>query len=413
MLTYSLSPVASASSASSILASTWSTNPTIIGSSWMFSSIVFSTYYTTEFLKYDVQEKTADFPASARKQLSILPRTVVSPNKSTIATTTNNNNNQKNTSRRNKEGCGKVLTSFLYNMSRPQLLTLYRFSGSLLLGIFLHTDFMNWNKRLAHTISYMQDFSLPAIFLFTANYCNSIALDRIGISLAYTSKCLIPLITVVFTLFVDGIVALPPNLALLMLVPIATGVALASWKSPTFETYGFFAAIASSTAQAALNVSSKRALIKTGISGLEAQRSMAAVAFLLAIGMSVQSFISGGGGAAKNHRHGGKSFKRKDDEGEKKHPPLGATRRTLPPLGLSMAAAASYHFEYVLSFLFLKLVQPIGYGTCDAIRRLGIIMAGRVFFGGEPFSLLNYAGIGMALLGAMGYSLVSSSGARG
>lgn len=262
---------------------------------------------------------------------------------------------------------------------------------------------MNWNKRLAHTISYMQDFSLPAIFLFTANYCNSVALDRIGISLAYTSKCLIPLITVAFTLLLDGIVALPPNLALLMLLPIAAGVALASWKSPTFEKYGFLAALVSSTAQAALNVSSKRALVKTGISGLEAQRSMAAVAFLLAIGMTVQSFMVGA------NRKQDQYLLEKGNTSQEQQQQL---KRALPPLGLSIAAAASYHFEYVLSFLFLKMVQPIGYGTCDAIRRLGIILAGRVFFGGEPFSLLNYAGIGMALLGAMGYSLVSS-GARG
>jgi multidrug transporter EmrE-like cation transporter len=364
----------------------------------MFSSIIFSTYYTTEFLKHDPtkrfhpEEKTHS-PVVAR-QFHILPGAVVKPK---LSTTVSNEAGKKT-------GYGlEFFTSFLYNMSRPQLLTLYRFSGSLLLGIFLHGDFMNWNKRLAHTISYMQDFSLPAIFLFTANYCNSVALDRIGISLAYTSKCLIPLITVAFTLLLDGIVALPPNLALLMLLPIAAGVALASWKSPTFEKYGFLAALVSSTAQAALNVSSKRALVKTGISGLEAQRSMAAVAFLLAIGMTVQSFMVGA------NRKQDQYLLEKGNTSQEQQQQL---KRALPPLGLSIAAAASYHFEYVLSFLFLKMVQPIGYGTCDAIRRLGIILAGRVFFGGEPFSLLNYAGIGMALLGAMGYSLVSS-GARG
>lgn len=255
----------------------------------------------------------------------------------------------------------------------------------------------------------MKDFALPAIFLFTANYCNSIALDRIGISLTYTSKCLIPLITVLFTLLMDGSTALPPALALLMLLPIAMGVALASWKSPTFEKGGFVAAIASSTAQAALNVSSKRALVKTGISGLEAQRSMAAVAFLLAMGMSIQAFFMRG------HRRGRSIESKSLEKGEKDRNArlaaasvLAEEELPLPPLGLSVAAAASYHFEYVLSFLFLKMVQPIGYGTCDAIRRLGIIIAGRTFFGGEPFSMLNYAGIGMALLGALGYSMVSS-----
>jgi hypothetical protein len=54
------------------------------------------------------------------------------------------------------------------------------------------------------------------------------------------------------------------------------------------------------------------------------------------------------------------------------------------------------------------MVNPIGYGTCDAVRRLGIIVAGRKFFGGEPFSLINYGGISLALLGAMGYSIASA-----
>jgi len=234
----------------------------------------------------------------------------------------------------------------------------------------------------------MQDFALPAAFLFVANYCNSIALDRIGISLTYTSKCIIPLITVLTTLLMDGVGALPSSLALAMLIPIAGGVAMASWNSPTFEKKGFLAAMTSSTAQAALNVSSKRALIKTGISGLEAQRSMVAVAFSIAICMSLQSCFQ--------------SNRPRSDERELEKGP------ELPPFWLALAASAAYHSEYVLSFMFINMVQPISYGTCDAIRRLGIIVAGRFFFGGDPFSKLNYGGIGFALLGAMGYSIASA-----
>ena len=186
----------------------------------------------------------------------------------------------------------------------------------------------------------------------------------------------------------DGVGALPSSLALAMLIPIAGGVAMASWNSPTFEKKGFLAAMTSSTAQAALNVSSKRALIKTGISGLEAQRSMVAVAFSIAICMSLQSCFQ--------------SNRPRSDERELEKVP------ELPPFWLALAASAAYHSEYVLSFMFINMVQPISYGTCDAIRRLGIIVAGRFFFGGDPFSKLNYGGIGFALLGAMGYSIASA-----
>lgn len=386
----SFSSVASATS--STLASAMS-NVALVGSGWMFSSIVFSTYYTTLFLKHDNISinnstnngrnvihsnchKKNDFES---RQLQVMTGSPASsPVKSKMANAKENEN---------------AINTILQSMSRPQLLTLYRFSGSLLMGTFLHPQVMRFGKRLAHTLNYSRDFSLAAIFLFVANYCNSIALDRIGISLTYTSKCIIPLITVLMTLIVDGVSALPSNLALLMLIPIASGVALASWNSPTFETKGFVAAMLSSTAQAALNVSSKRALIQTGISGLEAQRSMASVAFSIAICLSVlQSCFKA---RARRKESNGKGTSKEQEQ-------------DLPPFGLSLAAAAAYHFEYVLAFMFLNMVQPISYGTCDAIRRLGIIIAGRTFFGGAPFSMLNYSGIGCALLGAMGYSIASA-----
>jgi hypothetical protein len=358
--------MASASSLSTSLSSTLASHPAFVGSGWIFSSIAFSTYYTTVFLKHGIptQTKVDDFH---QRQMEIM------------------SGNQEDPQQKLRSSKSKLIST-LEIISRPKLLTLYRFAGSLFLGIFAHPDVFDCAKRLMDTMTYMGVFALPAAFLFTANYCNSIALDRIGISLTYTSKCLIPLITVLLTLCVDGTNALPSTLSLMMLLPIASGVALASWNSPTFEKKGFIAAITSSTAQAALNVSVKRALSKTGISGLQAQRSMASVALIISICLTAQTFLG---------------QQDRMDAGKRAAQPL-------PPFGLSFAAVAAYHYEYVLSFLFLKMVNPIGYGTCDAVRRLGIIVAGRKFFGGEPFSLINYGGISLALLGAMGYSIASA-----
>ena len=376
-----MSSLAASSSSAPLLTSALS-NVALVGSSWMCSSIMFSTYFTTKFLKYDSAVETKKKTDFETRQLQVLSGTSSPPSvKST-----------ENTGRfsiTKFKSANTMITPILQSMSRAQLLTLFRFSGSLLMGIFLNPQVMECGKRLMFTLQYMQDFALPAAFLFVANYCNSIALDRIGISLTYTSKCIIPLITVLMTLLMDGVGALPSSLALAMLIPIAGGVAMASWNSPTFEKKGFLAAMTSSTAQAALNVSSKRALIKTGISGLEAQRSMVAVAFSIAICMSLQSCF-------QSNRP-----RSDEDKGVEKGPEL-------PPFWLALAASAAYHSEYVLSFMFINMVQPISYGTCDAIRRLGIIVAGRFFFGGDPFSKLNYGGIGFALLGAMGYSIASA-----
>lgn len=353
---------ATASSASSLVP-----YPIIVGSGWMFSSIVFSTYYTTAFLTNGIPKEKNDFH---ERKVAIM-----SGNEKTSEIQASAN------TRRAK------FNNTLKNMSRSKLLTLYRFSGSLLLGVVGNLNVMECGQRIMDTIKYMGAFSVPALFLFVANYCNSIALERIGISLTYTSKCLIPLITVLMTLLVDGMSALPPTLALIMLIPIASGVALASWNSPSFDKSGFLAAIISSTAQAALNVFSKKSLQATGISGLQAQRSMASVALIITICITVSDAL------------------RNRDQREKE---VERPRPALPSTKLSVAAAAAYHFEYVLSFLFLTMVTPIEYGTCDAVRRLGIIVAGRKFFGGEPFSSVNYGGIALALLGAMGYSIGSA-----
>jgi hypothetical protein len=113
---------------------------------------------------------------------------------------------------------GSKLSSYLTRISRAQLLTLFRFGGSVLMGIFLHPDMFAVKSRALQTLSLVKEFSLPALFGYLANYCNSIALSRIGISLTYTSKCGIPLVTVLFAILLDGMDALPPVAAILSLI---------------------------------------------------------------------------------------------------------------------------------------------------------------------------------------------------
>jgi Triose-phosphate Transporter family len=213
----------------------------------------------------------------------------------------------------------------------------------------------------------------------------SIALDRIGISLTYTSKCAIPLFTVVLSVLLDGTGSLPNALSLVSLIPIALGIAAASWNSPTFELWGFIAAIVSTTSQSALNVTSKRAIAKAGVSGPTAQRSMAAVGLLITLFANLTQVI-------RLSYYNGKL----------------AELRARPPFWVTAMAVMAYHVEYSLSFAFVRLVQPITYGTCDAIRRLCIILAGRQFFGGNKMTKTNMAGIALALLGALAYSITST-----
>jgi hypothetical protein len=325
-------------------------NAQAVGAAWLVSSAIFTTYSTTNFLKFEPKESK---PLVAKK-------------------------------RRNKRDSAVAVISKV-GLSRPTLLTLFRFGGSLLLGLLAHPD-LAIVQRIQDTAKSVPAFALPAVFLFVANFCNSISLNRIGIPLTYTSKCGIPLITVILTVLLDGTKALPNSLALLSLLPVALGIAAASWNSPTFETIGFLAAAMSATAQSALNVTSKRAMMKTGVTGAAAQRVMVAVGFVIAITVTLLQPRPNKNSAKDN----------------------GIIESAGPPTLLTLLAVTAYHMEYVFSFMFVRLVQPITYGTCDAIRRLCIIITGRLMFGGPPLKIYNILGVAMALLGALSYSVTSS-----
>lgn len=219
----------------------------------------------------------------------------------------------------------------------------------------------------------------------------SLALERIGISLTYTSKCGIPLITVLLTVLLEGVSALPNVAALASLVPIAVGIAAASWSAPTFEALGFAAAALSATAQSALNVTSKRVMTKANITGPDAQRTMVAVGLFITLVVNLLQVA----------RYQRTTAAAPDETAD-------GVRKSTPPFGLTALAVIAYHVEYVLSFIFVKLVAPVTYGTCDAVRRLAIILVGRGLFGGDPLTVTNILGIALALLGALAYAITSS-----
>lgn len=350
--------VEAATTQSAILSSqiqSLSSNVNVVGGLWMVSSALLTTYSTTTFLKYQHQDNNNN----ANRKNPLLT----------------NNNNQKKL---------LVLPKNLQHLPRPALLTLFRFGGSLLLGLLLHPN-LHIQSRVQSTLAAIPHFAVPAAFLFVANYANSIALNRIGISLTYTSKCAIPIFTVLVTYLLDGAGALPRLPTLLSLLPIAAGIGLASWDSPVFEGKGFGFAMLSCATQTFLNVSSKKALIQTGLSGPEGQRAMVAVGLAIT---AVYFLI---------HNPAAESIASSNSDED--------TRS--PPAWLAGMASTAYHLEYLFSFMFVKLVQPVTYGACDAVRRLSIIISGHYMFGHDNFTKMNIMGIAMALLGALSYALTS------
>jgi hypothetical protein len=351
----------------------FSHNAPAVGMAWIASSAILTTYSATRFLKYE--SKDAPLPISARQRAQ---------------TQTNPSGN-------------RLMSHPFQQMSRPARLTLYRFTGSFALGMLLHPN-LNIAQRLSEFFDASRAFLLPALLLFVANFSNTIALDRIGIPLTYTSKCAIPLMTLLLTCIVDGPSALPSPLALLSLIPIATGIAAASWSSPTFQLFGFMAALGSTLAQSALNVYSKRAISKTGVGGPAAQRVMVGIGLVLTIIMTMGQHVMAIYRDSRISRRSSAYI-----AGKHKNSVVPAVlANDTTPVWLSVLAFTAYHIEYVLSFMFVKLVQPITYGTCDAVRRLTIIAAGKQMFGGAPLTRTNRFGIGLALCGALCYSIATN-----
>ena len=398
----SLSSVAAGGEVAAPLFATWvsafANSSHLVGPAWIISSAILTTYSTTKFLKYQGEESISVLSSSDKRPILRLGS---SKDKIKLQ---QNGESQLMSERKTSIPVPKL--------SRASLLTLYRFSGSLLLGLFMHTHFYQLSAlppRFMKTLEAAKLFLLPSLFLFVANYCNSIALDRIGISLTYTSKCGIPLITVLFTILLDGVAALPSKATLFSLLPIAVGIGAASWNSPTFELFGFVAAMISTTSQAALNVVSKRVMRKTGIKGAEAQRAMVFVALGIGLFMTGANCV---GEWIREWKENSPSIRGRSDEdgGGDILVIAQSTSPSHPPLWLTAMAVFAYHMEYVLSFCFVGLVEPITYGTCDALRRLLIIITGRQIFGGDKFSTANMSGIGLALIGALMYSITSARG---
>ncbi|KAL3770113.1 hypothetical protein ACHAWU_009321 [Discostella pseudostelligera] len=407
----SSSPVAESLAAAMTPLSSWASsvanNRLWVGTAWMISSAILTTYSTTRFLKYVGKEDVDQGHGTASRQF-----------RSILNSTQNTQQQQQAHSQKViEQSPRKSIRQVTTKLSRASLLTLYRFSGSLLLGLLIHSHFYQLSKlipRFIDTVHVAQKFLLPSLFLFIANYSNSIALDRIGISLTYTSKCGIPLITVLFTLLLDGISSLPSTATLLSLVPIALGIGASSWNSPTFELFGFLAAMVSTTSQAALNVVSKRVMRKTGVVGVEAQRAMVFVALGIGLLMTAVNGIGETIREVRQYAGAGTSVQKAGNEDEyevQDAQSVGAlVAPSHPPFWLTFLAVLAYHMEYVLSFSFVGMVEPITYGTCDALRRLLIIVTGRRLFGGDKFSALNLGGILMALMGALMFSVTSARG---
>jgi len=115
-------------------------SPRAVGAAWLISSAVFTTYSTTKFLQFGYE----DDRESLKVKMERTPLPAKRPS---------------------------FIQQF-FSLPPPIMLTLWRFLGSLLLGLLVQSDFAVMS-RVKQTLDLVPLMALPALFLFIANMANS------------------------------------------------------------------------------------------------------------------------------------------------------------------------------------------------------------------------------------------------
>jgi hypothetical protein len=114
-------------------------------------------------------------------------------------------------------------TAFILLYSDPLLHTMIRFCGSAVLGCLIYG--FSGGISISDIPSLLRALFHPALYLWAANYANSISLKISGITITYIVKALIPAFTVTYFWLLGQ---RHPRLIYISLIPICVGVALAS-----------------------------------------------------------------------------------------------------------------------------------------------------------------------------------------
>lgn len=280
-------------------------------------------------------------------------------------------------------------TAFLNRFGDPAAHTLVRFAGSAIIG-FASNAVAKPRLTATQISSLALEFRLSALFLFLANGMNSVALQYSGITLNYVVKATIPFWTVLVTMFLGERYTLSIYLSL---IPTVGGVVLASWSDSNFNLAGLAAALCSTIAQTLLNLFSKRAVQRSGVTGQQAQFIMASLSACASLPLYVIFSKTSSG---------------EDDGVFMSSASALMVRGDVAPLGMIALAALAYHSEYLLNFMYVARVSPLAFSVTDIARRVSIISAGALMFG-KPLSAMNMLGIVIALGGVLWYSILNQS----
>ena len=184
-----------------VVLSSFASNPLMVGTAWMISSTIFTTYSTTKFIKYkkpiSLQDDPTDRQHSFRVQkltdrLRLWKKRILryetitkkisrppwqsnpshSKTQHHLGNYGSNIRVQQLKQLQSDQAPAAVATRIL---SPSSVLTMYRFAGSLLFGLLFSTSSstMSIQQRFYDTIAIIPALLIPSICLFIANFSNT------------------------------------------------------------------------------------------------------------------------------------------------------------------------------------------------------------------------------------------------
>ncbi|XP_044742265.1 solute carrier family 35 member E1 homolog isoform X2 [Chrysoperla carnea] len=268
---------------------------------------------------------------------------------------------------------GKMLLSdFPYpiTVTMVQLLSITVYSGPFLSlwGVRKYVD-ISW--------SYFFKLIIPLAFgKFFASAFSHLSLWKVPVSYAHTVKATMPLFTVVLSRIIMG--EKQTLKVYLSLIPIITGVAIASLTEISFDLIGLLSALASTMGFSLQNIFSKKVLHDTGIHHLRLLHLLGRISLFLFI--PVWLFIDAGNVI--------------------KDPAL--TSGEYKVIALLLTDGVLNWLQNIIAFSVISLVTPLTYAVASNSKRIFVISVSLLVLG-NPVTWLNIFGMITAVFGVLCY----------
>ncbi|MEW5302526.1 MAG: hypothetical protein WDW36_005304 [Sanguina aurantia] len=223
----------------------------------------------------------------------------------------------------------------------------------------------------------------PASMHAIGHIAANLSFAAVAISLTHTVKTLEPAFNVILAKLILG--EATPLPAMLSLIPIMAGVALASAGELSFNWTGFLTAMASNLTFGFRAVWSKRAMTKDiSSTSLYAYTTLISVLICVPLALAAEGSTLVAGATAAIAK-------------------VGATKFWLDLLGVGVM----YHLYNQFAFNTLQRVSPVSHGVCNVVKRVAIIISS-VFFFNQVLTTQTMLGTVIALGGTWLYTETSS-----